>query len=71
MIMGEAMKCPECGADKPQVLQTRRLVRAVRRVRYCKDCGHSWETVEIILDQKAKNRLPKTEQLLLELTGTG
>lgn len=64
------MKCPECNADRPYVPETRRLNKAVRRVRRCRSCGHIWETIEVILTDRVRNQLQSGQQLsLLDLTG--
>ena len=57
------MHCPNCGADRPKVPETRRLNRAVRRLRHCRACGHSWETIEVILTEQVKAQLNRGEQL--------
>jgi len=59
------MKCPQCGADRPKVPETRRLNKAVRRVRRCRECDYIWETIEVILTDKVRTQLDAGQQLSL------
>jgi len=62
---GDQMKCPKCGADRPMVPSTRRRKKDVLRVRQCRKCGMTWETIEVILTDKVRDQVKAGEQLSL------
>lgn len=43
------MQCPACGVDQSRGISTKKtipLADEIIRVRRCRACGYSWETVE-------------------------
>jgi len=63
------MRCPNCGADRPYVLATRRTKDTTRRVRKCRleNCEWVWETIEVILTERVRQQIKQREQLSLPL----
>jgi len=64
------MRCPQCGADRPHVVSTRRAKNYVTRIRRCQNgaCNHFWETIEVILTDKVRRQVKEGAQLnLLDL----
>ena len=45
------MKCPMCGSEKIKINRSTSCEDNTIRRRLCKNCGHTWNTVEIDLDQ--------------------
>jgi len=40
------MKCPHCGSEQSRVTETRASAEADRRIRLCKGCGRTFQTLE-------------------------
>lgn len=40
------MKCPHCGSEQSRVTETRASAEADRRIRLCKGCGRTYQTLE-------------------------
>ncbi|QTP86384.1 transcriptional regulator [Synechococcus phage S-SRP02] len=40
------MKCPHCGSEQSRVTETRASADADRRIRLCKGCGRTYQTLE-------------------------
>lgn len=57
------MWCPACTTGKVKVLETRKAERpnAFWRRRRCA-CGHTWETLELVLDDALVALLAKHQQ---------
>lgn len=45
------MKCPICGSEKISINRSTSKDDNIIRRRLCGNCGHSWNTVEVDLDQ--------------------
>lgn len=49
--MDDCIGCPQCGGSKTSVADSREfnngLLRALRRRRACKECGHRYNTLEV------------------------
>jgi len=52
--MDECIGCPECGAEKTGVVDSREFtndfVRSIKRRRKCSQCGHKYYTLEVPFD---------------------
>jgi len=42
----DGIECPKCGCKMSSVRDTRKIGRVVKRVRICRNCGHSYFTFE-------------------------
>jgi len=42
----DGIECPKCGCRMSNVRDTRKIGSVVKRVRVCRNCGHSYFTFE-------------------------
>lgn len=70
------MKCPICGSEKIKANHSTSREDNIIRRRLCKNCGHTWNTVEIDMDQwdsvtrsfsKMKYAISQLESLVEEM----
>lgn len=46
------MECPKCGSRKTMVKDSRKTEMNVFRIRVCKDCGNTFYTEELTIEDK-------------------
>lgn len=52
MAISKNMKCPECGNQSSNVVDSRQFPKIVRRRRQCKECFHRFTTCEFVCSEK-------------------
>lgn len=46
-------QCPKCKSMESKVVYTTAYARKKYRERICKSCGHSYVTMEVVIDERA------------------
>lgn len=58
------MNCPACDHDQSRICSSRRdTIESMVRLRVCKDCGHSWHTVEVELPKGSVRHTHSTGEI--------
>lgn len=59
------MKCPYCGNNKSEVVDSRPQVDVIRRRRLCLNCGKRWTTHETTVRAVDGDLRPETDTVVL------
>lgn len=47
-----AWMCPKCGSENISVVDSRRRPEYIFRARICLNCGHKYQTMEIVMEKE-------------------